>query len=142
MPSCLPNYPSELRAVVEHAKDLANLLHRMPRDGASDEAAPWIAGRANEILCFVGAVTRDWKAKRASTEKATRAIGGYLDSLHHELDARLGLASPSCCSSDDETRVEERPRRARPTGDESSSPGTTSLLLGLDLAMVDGPRRP
>jgi hypothetical protein len=138
MPSSGPNYPSELRAVVEHAKDLANVLHQVPRDGASDEAAPWIAGRANEILCFVGAVTRDWTAKRASTEKATRAIGGYLDSLHHELEARLGLASPSCCSSTLEATAGP-PRRVRPKPrDESSRPGTTSLLLGLDLAWTVG----
>jgi hypothetical protein len=147
MPGFGPFYPDTLQEVVNHAERLANLLRHMPVPGAFDAASAWLTGRAEEIACFVGAMTRDWDAKRLSSDKCASGIGTYLDTLHRDLSARLGIAAPRCCSVVPELTSEPltcfsrtvtsalRPHLRDPV--DPKRPGTTSLLLGLDRRWVE-----
>jgi hypothetical protein len=148
MPGFGPFYPATLQEAVNHAERLATLLQRMPVSGAYDESSAWITGRAEEIACFVEAVTRDWRSRSLSSEGAVLAIERYIDTLHRDLDERLGVDAPRCCSAALDVTSEPLTCFSRtltpaltlppqPTeAYESSPPGVTTLLRGLDRRSV------
>jgi hypothetical protein len=98
MPRFGPFYPPFLQEEVNHAERLADLLRRVPVPSADDEASAWLTGRAEEIECFVGGVTMDWRAARVRSLTAAVAIGTYIEGLHRNLARRLGVETPRCCS--------------------------------------------
>jgi hypothetical protein len=143
MPGFGPFYPPTLQEAVNHAERLATLLQRVPVNGAYNDSTAWITGRAEEIACFVDAVTRDWHAGRLSNDGAARTIDRYIDTLHRDLDERPGVDAPRCCSAALAVTSEPltcfsrtvsapllpfRPSQAQ----ESSQPGVTTVLRGLD----------
>jgi hypothetical protein len=138
-----PFYPPLLQDAVNHAERLANMLRRVPVPGADDEASAWVTGRAEEIECFVSAVTRDWRAARLSDASAAATIGCYVDTLHRDLGTRVGLHAPRCCTSPYDVTAEPLsclsvtvPPTVSPLGyvlESNPPPGATTLLLALDL---------
>jgi hypothetical protein len=140
MPGFGPFYPQLLQKAVNHAERLANMLRNLAAMGPADQGAVWITGRAEEIACFVGAVTRDWRATRLSDGRAAQGIDRYVDGLHHDLCARLGIEALPCCSAAlDETAEPLASFGVSIAGSDSSTPGTTTLLRGLDYPVE--PRR-
>lgn len=93
-----PFYPPVLQRVINHAERLSCVLDRLPIAVADDAEAAWIIGRAEEVACFVRAVSHDWQAGDLEEARAARAIGAYVDGLHAGLVVRLGVETLACCS--------------------------------------------
>jgi hypothetical protein len=140
MPGFGPFYPRVLQNAVNHAERLAIWLRRQPGEQEGGEAAPWLTGRAAEVACIVDAVTREWQAGHVDTERAAKEIRMYVDELHVDLCALLGVEELGCCSAPGEPTAETMLslRKWVEAGEESEpmpTPGTTTLLRGVEDAM-------
>jgi hypothetical protein len=107
--------PRALLHSVLHVESLCSVLSRLAdvgenATGASSAGAShkdhdrklaraWLLGRRQEVECFVGHVTEDFRSSRLAEASAVRAIDAYLTALHKGLAVHFGERFPSCCAA-------------------------------------------